>query len=180
MSSDGSEVFFQTTAALLPEDGNSVLDVYEWQEQGEGGCLRAGGCLALISSGQSDNPSYIYSMSADGHDVFFSTLEKLVSSDVTGSPSIYDARVDGGFPGSIERGSCRGDACQGLGASPPSRPVVRSDISSSGNAKTGGAGGHCPKGKRKARNNGRPRCPGGHGRKHHKGRRTNANRRTAR
>jgi DNA-binding beta-propeller fold protein YncE len=157
ISDDGSRVFFQTSAALLPEDANSTLDVYEWQAQGTGGCDRAKGCLALISSGQGDNPSWIYSMSPDGHDVFFSTFEKLISADIAGSPSIYDARIGGGFPQPTQSESCHGDACQGEATPALTRTTVRSDAVDPGNV-----GGHprraCPKGKHAIRRNGKTRC----------------------
>jgi len=179
VSEDGGEVFFQTAAALLPEDANSVLDVYEWRAQGSGNCVRAMGCLALISSWQGDNPSAIYSMTPDGHDVFFSTLEKLVDSDIAGSPSIYDARVDGGFPQPVEAEPCHGDACQGAGTPSPAQPVVRSDVPNSGNVEEPGEPlGRCPKGKRKVRKAGKSRCVKQHHHKRH--RRAKAKRRAGR
>jgi hypothetical protein len=62
-------------------------------------------------------------MSADGHDVFLRTTEKLVGMDVAGSPSIYDAREGGGIPEPPERIPCEGDACQGPGSEPPTLPA---------------------------------------------------------
>jgi hypothetical protein len=120
VTDDGEEVFFQSSDRLLPEDANEgVQDVYEWKANGAGGCERKGGCLALISSGQGEADSYLYGMSANGHDVFFRTPEKLVGADVPGSPSIYDARIDGGIPEPIPPSPCQGDACQGKGSAPP-------------------------------------------------------------
>jgi sugar lactone lactonase YvrE len=173
----GNEVFFQTAAQLLPEDANAVTDVYEWQAQGTGGCRRESGCLALISSGQSDQPSTIYSMTPDGHDVFFRTQEKLIGSDVAGSPSIYDARVDGGFPAEVVKEPCHGDACQGEGSAPPSRPAVGSDVPGAGNAEAAPAS--CPQGKRRVK--GRCIVKSRHGNRHHgRHRRAKHNRRAAR
>lgn len=122
LTDDGSAVFFQSFDRLLPEDANEAEDVYEWQAKGSGGCTRPGGCLALISSGQGELPSFLYAMSADGRDVFFQTKEKLVGMDVAGSPSIYDARVGGGIPEPVEKAPCQGDACQGQGSEPPVLP----------------------------------------------------------
>ncbi len=85
-------------------------------------CTRPGGCLALISSGQGEVPSFLYAMSADGHDVFVQTKEKLVGADVAGSPSIYDAREGGGIPEPTPSAPCQGDACQGVGTEPPILP----------------------------------------------------------
>ncbi len=131
LTADGLALFFSSRDRLLPEDANSTADVYEWRARGSRwgtavgapSCERAGGCLALISSGQGERDSYLYGMSADGHDVFFRTLERLVGADVAGSPSIYDAREGGGIPEVGETAPCQGDACQGQGAEAPSLPV---------------------------------------------------------
>jgi hypothetical protein len=53
-----------------------------------------------------------------GNDVFFDTISQLVSQDRDGSPDIYDARVDGGFP-ALAAPECSGTACQGLPAAAP-------------------------------------------------------------
>jgi len=82
--------------------------------------------LALISSGQGEEPSYFYGMSADGEDAFFVTQEKLVGADVIGSSSIYDARVLGGIPDPPAPAPCQGDACQGEGSEPPALPTPAS------------------------------------------------------
>ncbi len=131
LTSDGTALVFTSSDRLLPEDANSAADVYEWRARGSSwgsaagapSCQRAGGCLALISSGQGERDSYLYAMSSDGHDVFFRTLERLVGADVAGSVSIYDARESGGIPESAEAAPCQGDACQGQGAEAPSLPV---------------------------------------------------------
>jgi len=174
VTEDGRRIFFQTEASLLPEDANAVTDVYEWLGQGTGGCQRAGGCLALISSGQGDRPSYIYSMTPSGHDVFFTTLEKLIPSDVAGSPSIYDARVEGGFAQPVEKEVCHGDACQPLSSGEPERPSVRSDVPSSGNVEEPLP--RCPKGRRAVRRKGRVHCV----KRHHKPKHRHAKRRAGR
>jgi hypothetical protein len=173
---DGGEAFFQTAAPLLPEDANSVMDVYEWQAQGNGGCTQSKGCLSLISSGQGDNPSYIYSMTPDGHDVFFSTLEKLIGSDVAGSPSIYDARANGGFPQPVEAEPCHGDACQGEGSVPPARGPISTQQGGGGNLEEGSKP-RCPRGQRLVRRAGKALCAKP---RHHKHRRARHRRRGAR
>jgi hypothetical protein len=172
VTDNGNEVFFQSFDRLLPEDANDVEDVYEWKAKGTGGCTRPGGCLALISSGQGETPSILYAMSADGHDVFIYTLEKLVGQDVAGSPSIYDARVGGGIPEPSPPAPCQGDACQGQGALPPTLP----NPASTG----GGEGGEaskaraCAKGKHRVKG----RCVKRHAKKHQ--RRAKHNRRAHR
>jgi hypothetical protein len=126
LTEDGQEVVFQSFDRLLPEDANEVGDVYEWKAKGAGGCVRPGGCLALISSGQGEVPSFLYGMSGDGRDVFVWTKEKLVGQDVPGSSSIYDARIGGGIPETSAAAPCQGDACQGQGTLAPILPAPAS------------------------------------------------------
>ena len=172
LTEDGTEVFFTSADRLLPEDANAAADVYEWRArrtQWGGGtstssCVHSGGCLALISSGQGEHNSILYGMSTDGHDVFFVTLEQLLGTDVAGSSSIYDARVEGGgIPDALSAPICAGDACQGNGSTPPALPAPSS---------TGSEGGDvvrqvCAKGRRRVKG----RCVKAHGKKHHKRRR---------
>lgn len=125
LSSDGSRVFFQTEEALVPGDENNQLDVYEWEREGAGSCERTsasfsasdGGCLYLISTGQSDSPSYFGDASESGDNVFFFTRQSLVSQDQDLNVDVYDARVNGGIPAQnpppppapcMDETSCRG------------------------------------------------------------------------
>ena len=108
LSEDGSRVFFQTKEALVPQDTNGQTDVYEWEREGVGGadgCTRSsgsfsehsGGCLYLISTGESASPSYFGDASADGNDVFFFTRQSLVGQDRDENYDVYDVRVEGGI-----------------------------------------------------------------------------------
>jgi hypothetical protein len=170
VTDDGEAVFFQSPDRLLPEDANGANDVYEWRARGAGDgpeeCKRADGCLALISSGQGEGPSYLYGMSADGHDVFIETREKLVGADIPGSTSIYDARVGGGIPDPPIKAPCQGDACQGQGSTPPAlaSPASTADVPN-GNVPSGSP--KCTKGKRKAVRGGKTRCIARHGKHRH-------------
>jgi len=173
VTDDGEAVFFQSPDRLLPEDANSVQDVYRWKAPGATDCKAAGGCLALISSGQGEEPSYLYGMSADGHDVFFETSEKLVGQDIPASPSIYDARVEGGIPDPPAEEDCQGDACQGAGSTPPVLPAPASSAGAgNGNVNSAASKPRCAKGKRKVRRGGKTRCVKRQAKKH----RANANR----
>ncbi len=110
VTSDGQTVFFETSDALVPVDENGAQDVYEWHA----------GHLSLISSGHGIADSHLYAMTADGHDVFFSTNEALVPQDENGgSRRIYDARIGGGFASAAATAACTEDACQGSPAAPP-------------------------------------------------------------
>jgi hypothetical protein len=175
LTDSGQEVFFQSFDRLLPEDANDAEDVYEWRAKGTGEgpeeCKRQAGCLALISSGQGETPSFLYAMSADGHDVFIHTKEKLVGADLVGSPSIYDARERGGIPEPVTEAPCQGDACQGQGTETPVLP----------NPATTGEGESpnapvvrrpCAKGKHRVKG----RCVKAKHRKHRRHRRAHANR----
>jgi hypothetical protein len=158
VTDDGQAVFFESPDQLLPEDANDVVDVYEWKADGAGGCERLAGCLGLISSGQGEGDSYLYAMSADGHDVFFRTRERLVGADVPGSPSIYDARIGGGIPEPPSKEPCQGDACQGNGTIPPLLPTPGASGSDPGNLPAGNTKPPCPKGKHKVKKGGKTRC----------------------
>jgi List-Bact-rpt repeat protein len=136
LTADGATAFFHSPGRLLPEDANDVTDVYEWRAHGSAGCMRVRGCLALISSGQGESDSFLYAMSADGHDVFIRTKEKLVGQDVPGSYSIYDARVEGGIPDPPTKAPCQGDACQGAGSPPPVLPGPATTGSGNGNVES--------------------------------------------
>jgi hypothetical protein len=132
LSDDGSRVFFQAKEALVPQDTNGQADVYEWEREGAGGsdgCSRSsasfsessGGCLYLISTGQSDDQSYFGDASADGNDVFFFTHQSLVGQDRDDNDDLYDARVEGGIAAqnATPPTSCTGEGCLGPAASSP-------------------------------------------------------------
>jgi hypothetical protein len=148
VTNDGREVFFQSGERLLPDDVNGVIDVYEWQAKGSSGCALDQGCLTPISSGQGEKASYLFGMSASGRDVFFKTLDRLVSADVEGSASIYDARAEGGIPSPPAKAPCQGDACQPAAGNPPQVLVPSSGGSSNGNVKQSG---RCPKGRHRVK-----------------------------
>jgi sugar lactone lactonase YvrE len=147
LTSDGNAVFFQTADSLLPADGDGYADVYEWRL----------GRLSLISSGGSSSHDYFYGMSADGRDVFFETDDSLVTQDQDGGdPSIYDARVGGGFAAPGDQ-PCLEDSCQGTPAGSPVLPApASSSVRGPGNVPAGHR--RCPRGKRLVRRHGRQRC----------------------
>lgn len=125
MSPDGQRVFFQTTEALVAGDTNEVADVYEWEADGTGSCTSSsqnGGCLYLISTGTSPEPSYFSDASVSGDDVFFFTTQSLVGQDTDDLSDAYDARVGGGLSAQnpIPVVLCEtGQACRGQVTSAP-------------------------------------------------------------
>jgi hypothetical protein len=155
---DGSTIFFQSDEPLVAGDVDETTDVYMWRADGAAGCARARGCLFLISSGHSPRPNYLYAVSADGNDVFFLTEDVLVPQDSSGSPSIYDARVGGGFAVAATPEPCDGEACQGEPTVPPPPPAL-------GTAEFRGRG-NVGKSKHRKRTHGKRRN-GGHSKKGH-------------
>jgi hypothetical protein len=121
IAENGQEVFFETTARLVPQDTNSTslsgTDVYEWEVDGASGCALSQGCTYLISAGETSGPSYFLGMSSDGRNVFFSSSTELVSDATPEFTDIYDARVNGGFP--LPRPASKCLSCQGVGSTPP-------------------------------------------------------------
>jgi hypothetical protein len=145
LSADGSRLFFESFDALLPRDTNGKADVYEWQQAGgqeecgkEGADLfvaSAGGCLSLISSGQSPIDSEFADASPDGSNVFIRTASSLLPQD-PGLVDIYDARVNGGFPQPPSPPvACEGEACQGPPAPPNDPTPASSTFQGGGNVK---------------------------------------------
>jgi hypothetical protein len=105
---DSGRLFFNSSDALVPQDINNQVDVYEFEPPNTAPepppndtCTTGsstynpatGGCVNLISSGTSHQESGFYDASATGDDVFFLTTEALVPQDPGGAESIYDAHV---------------------------------------------------------------------------------------
>jgi hypothetical protein len=117
MTDDG-RAFFSTEDALVPQDTNGLIDVYEFVENRP----------QLISAGTGSvdrskfQRSGLVSVSADGVDAYFSTLDTLVGQDTNGQYfKIYDARTGGGFPFIPPAAPCAAaDECHGPSSVPPS------------------------------------------------------------
>jgi hypothetical protein len=118
MSANGNRVFFSTSQSLVPGDVNGVMDVYEWEREGEGTCpvrvpaSAVGGCQFLLSGGQSEAASFFVDADESGNNVFFAHVGVLGAVQIpSGHVEIYDARVGGGFPSSTA--GCSGAGCAG-------------------------------------------------------------------
>jgi hypothetical protein len=131
LTNGGNRLFFDSEDALVPQDTNNERDVYEWEAQGAGSCIQAGGCLQLISSGRSEDGASFVDASEDGRDTFFLTDGSLVPGD-PGAVDLYDAREGGGFPVPPKPIPCEGDACQPL-PSPPEDPTPGTLVLTEGN-----------------------------------------------
>lgn len=138
VSDDGSRVFFETAEALSSEDINGINDIYEWHKGGEEEALD------LISSGEGveypplaeglgyiPRPNTIFSITPDGSNVVFLSLEPLVpGAPEGGATALYDARIDGGFSAPPTETVCMGiDECRGPASSLTSVPIPSAPVS---------------------------------------------------
>ncbi len=103
--SDSGRLFFNAVGGLVPRDVNGQVDVYELEPSGVGSCTTstqtgtvvyapaAAGCVALISSGESDEESVFEDASESGEDVFFLSSSRLSTADLDGTLSVWDAHA---------------------------------------------------------------------------------------
>lgn len=124
MSATGDEFFFETSESLLRRDTNGVSDAYEWEADGAGSCSSSadgGGCLYLLSTGTSPDPSHFADASTSGEDVFIFTDQPLVGQDQDELVDVYDVRVDGGLASQNPQPAplCSGEGCKQTGTSTP-------------------------------------------------------------
>jgi hypothetical protein len=163
LSANGTRVFFQTPDPLVSTDENGNVscvpfggqpgkhnlagpgrcqDVYEWEAVGSGSCQREeanGGCLYLLSTGQSGQPSYFVGASKDGSSAFIATTSKLVPADRDEVDDVYDAREGGGLASQYARPPVpcsSAEACKHSGSTvPSSTSPATSSFQGVGNAK---------------------------------------------
>jgi hypothetical protein len=146
ISADGSRVFFQSPDSLVPTDTNGTegckssveaahvrggvadcQDVYEWEAPGASGgsCHEAevnGGCLYLLSTGKSKDPSYFIDASTDGKSAFIATTSQLVPTDKDELYDAYAVRTGGGLAAqhiTPPTPCSSGEACHGPSSTSP-------------------------------------------------------------
>jgi hypothetical protein len=127
--SNSGRLFFNSSDALVPPDTNNTEDVYQYEPNGVSDCASASGCVALVSSGKSQEESAFLDASEDGADVFFLTLAQLTSQDTDQSYDVYDAHVcttaspcfrpPAPRPACESATSCQGGSSQPTGFAPP-------------------------------------------------------------
>ncbi|HSS41581.1 MAG TPA: hypothetical protein VLK37_03420 [Solirubrobacterales bacterium] len=154
---DGRRAIFQSLEALVPGDTDGRQDVYEWEDEGVGSCTRPEGCLFLVSSGHSSRNDYLWAVSESGDDIFLLSSDRLLPADLDETPSIYDARVGGGFsePTSAE---CQGEGCRPQMSPTPALPAIQTPVQGSGDNVKPNKPRNCGKGKRKVTRGGKVRC----------------------
>jgi hypothetical protein len=119
ISSSGDRVFFDTSQPLAAKDTNGEQDVYEWEREGVGSCVRAtshwGGCVYLLSGTNSHDSSFFVDADASGDNVFIVHRGSLgaIATDAE-KANIYDARIGGGLA-KVTAG-CAGTTCQNASA----------------------------------------------------------------
>jgi len=164
LSDDGSRLYFESADALAARDTDGSVDVYQWEQLGRGGCDEAevafspaaGGCIELISSGQSPFDSRFVEASPTGGDVFFATGSSLLPQD-SGVFDIYDARVDGGLPiPTPPPPPCEGDTCAAQIPAPEEPTPASSDYAAPHAPRHSSR--RCAKGKRRVSVKGKSRC----------------------
>lgn len=103
LSRDGAYVVFASRAALAPRAASGVLNVYEYHD----------GQVFLISDGQDVNAggALLLGLDASGANVFFETLDPLVTQDRDTLPDVYDARIGGGFAAVHAPSGCSAEGC---------------------------------------------------------------------
>jgi len=130
--SNSGRVLFNSADALVPQDTNSNMDVYEYEPAATGGCNgkresfspASGGCAEPISSGTAKEESVLLDASESGDDIFFLTGQRLLpSQDLDTSLDVYDAHACSAASPCLPEAptpppACEGDACQSPGAPP--------------------------------------------------------------
>ena len=105
--SDSGRLFFNSADALVNVEhahtrqeliGGERVDVgveavYQYEPNGLGSCSNDHGCVALVSSGTSEQESAFVDASSNGDGAFFVTAQPLVAADHDTNFDLYDARV---------------------------------------------------------------------------------------
>jgi hypothetical protein len=142
-------LFFNSSDSLVPRaQVKGKMNVYEYEPTGVGSCQTnntQGGCVALISSGESEHESAFVDASESGNDVFFVTASKLSPRDIDTTYDVYDARVCQlpGFEPCVSQGSgtprpCSNEACKPPASTPPGYGTPPSATVSGANTRQSG------------------------------------------
>lgn len=130
--------FFESKSRLVPEDEDTLYDVYEWRN----------GKLSLVSTGSSTTDGATYrGNSADGVNVYFATLDRLSWQDFDAALDVYTARAGGGIPEPALPPACDvlADGCQNAPATPKAAAGAASAVFAGGGNVAPPK--RCPKGK---------------------------------
>lgn len=138
---DNGRLFFNSPDELVPQASDRKENVYEYEPSGIGSCESAsGGCVALISSGNSGKESAFLEATPDGSDVFFLTAAPLSSQDNDSEFDIYDARVCAQQSPCVSSPSQESVGCSTAEACRPASPSQQAPIGPSETASLSGSG----------------------------------------
>jgi hypothetical protein len=139
--SDEGRLFFNSPDDLVPQATNHVEDVYEYEPTGVGSCeSSSGGCVSLISAGDSSKESAFLEATPNGNDVFFLTAAQLLAQDTDTAFDIYDARVCTSESPCLTPPSLAPPGCSAADACRPAEPAQRAPVALSGSATAAGPG----------------------------------------
>jgi hypothetical protein len=101
--SEAGAVFFSSREALVAGATNGALHLYEWTD---------GDTYLISPPGPEVTDAQYLENSPDGANVYFSTTQGVLPSDTnSGWVNIWDARVNGGFPGAPPSNPCAENEC---------------------------------------------------------------------
>jgi hypothetical protein len=129
VNNEATKVFFDSSQPLVPGDANRNQDVYEWKAEGSEGCPEAtsryGGCVFLLSGGESPDFSFLVDADESGENVFIVHRGPLGAAGPRDDKfHLYDVRAGGGY--SVSSLGCTGTGCQGV---PPAAPLFATPAS---------------------------------------------------
>jgi hypothetical protein len=129
VNNEATKVFFDSSQPLVPGDANRNQDVYEWEAEGSEGCPDAtstyGGCVFLLSGGESPDFSFLVDADESGENVFIVHRGPLGGAGPRDDKfHLYDVRAGGGY--SVSSLGCTGTGCQGV---PPAAPLFATPAS---------------------------------------------------
>jgi hypothetical protein len=121
--SDEGRLFFNSPIALVSHDTNGLEDVYQYEPEGTGDCVRAGGCVNLISSGQSASESAFMDADESGSDVFFLSSLRLTAADIDTGYDVWDAHACSDsspcLTSPVSPPPCKEESCRGAASPQP-------------------------------------------------------------
>lgn len=131
---EGGTVVFESRDALVPKATQGANNAYEYRE-GHVYLISDGRDLSFTTQNTAEQPNtYLFGADASGADVLFQSADALVPQDKGTQVNLYDARVNGGFPGLSEQASCGGSACRGAtGLTPQLRGPLSAGQAPGGN-----------------------------------------------
>ena len=138
---DDGRLFFDSPDDLVPQATNHKEDVYEYEPSGVGSCESAsGGCVSLLSAGDSSRESAFLEATPNGSDVFFLTQAQLLPQDTDTAFDIYDARECTQASPCLTAPAAPPPPCEATAACSPALPSEPASIPASGTATFGGSG----------------------------------------